>query len=501
MKITSFRIVGIRCFEDTGDILLSPSCNIFIGANNAGKSTLLKGILALQGFPFSNDYRPGSPSSFHSVVLKDVGSNEFLQNVSSRAATMRAVRSLRGSLPPFPPQIAIAGILNDQGIFSNVRPNHTIIPFIAKRKAPAFTHDIRSSTQAQVSGTFANLYSRVDLVATAGHPRHQDFQRAIDSIVGLKITTKATPDGKEAGFYLNDDTFVSLERMGDGVIEMVALIVELCLERDKIFVLEEPEANLHPNGLKALLGMIRSSLERNQFLISTHSNIVVRELAFDERTKLFRVWRDREDHSAPSSLEEVPRNPSAHAAVLRELGYEFTDFGLYEGWLFLEESSAETILNKILIPTFAPSLKGRLRSFSAGGITNVEPSIAEFQRLITFVHLEPVYEGRLWVRVDGDQNGQNVVAELRKKFPYLNDETCSCFGQPSFERYYPAAFAERVQEVLDTQDRQARRSAKMQLLQEVLQWTEQNGDAALQAWEESAAEPIAVLRLIESKLT
>jgi hypothetical protein len=299
---------------------------------------------------------------------------------------------------------------------------------------------------------------------------------------------------------LNDDTFVSLERMGDGVIEMVALIVELCLERNKIFVLEEPEANLHPKGLKALLGMIRSSLEQNQFLISTHSNIVVRELAFDKRTKLLRVWRDGKDHSAASSIEEVPRNPAAHAAVLQELGYEFTDFGLYEGWLFLEESSAETILNNVLIPAFAPGLKGRLRSFSASGITNVEPSIAEFQRLITFVHLQPVYEGRLWARVDGDPTGHQVVAALRSKFSYLNDETCSCFSQPSFEMFYPAIFADRVRAVLDVQDRQARRKAKEQLLGEVLQWTELNAEGARRAWEESASDPIGALRLIERAL-
>jgi hypothetical protein len=288
--------------------------------------------------------------------------------------------------------------------------------------------------------------------------------------------------------------------MGDGVIEMVALIVELCLERDKIFVLEEPETNLHPNGLKALLGMIRSSLEQNQFLISTHSNIVVRELAFDNRTKLYRVGRDGEDRSAPSSVEEVPRTASAHAAVLRELGYEFTDFGLYDGWFFLEESSAETVINEILIPAFAPRLKGRLRSFSASGVTNMEPSIAEFQRLITFVHLEAAYQGRLWVRVDGDSSGREVAAALRTRFPYLNDETCASFSQPSFELYYPQVFSSRIGEALNNLSRRDRRSAKEQLLQEVLRWTKENSEAALKAWELSASEPINTLRLIERTL-
>jgi len=331
MKIKSFRMVRIRCFEDTNAIDLSPSCNIFIGQNNAGKSTLLKGLLAFQGFPFSlSDIRPGSHSSYHQIVLTNVLPSELVRNrPNPNAAEFRMVNMLHGAHPPSD-NLPTSILSNNVVVFDAARPNHTIIPFLAKRKAPEFTHDITAGSQSKVLGTYSNLYSRVDLLATAGHPRHEQFQKAIGEIVGLPITTKASANGKEAGFYLDDDTFVSLDRMGDGVTDMVALIVELCLERDKVFILEEPETNLHPNGLKALLSMVRASTAQNQFVISTHSNIVVRELGSDEGTKLFRVWRDDEDHKAPSSLEEIPRTPSAHIAMLRELGYGFGDFGLHE---------------------------------------------------------------------------------------------------------------------------------------------------------------------------
>jgi predicted ATPase len=99
-----------------------------------------------------------------------------------------------------------------------------------------------------VSGTFVNLYARIDLLATWGHPQHDKFRETVERIVGLKITMKASPNGKVAGFYFDSTTFVTLDRMGDGISEMVALIVELCLEEQKIFVLEEPETNLHPSG-------------------------------------------------------------------------------------------------------------------------------------------------------------------------------------------------------------------------------------------------------------
>src|SRR5262249_34518160 len=159
---------------------------------------------------------------------------------------------------------------------------------------------------------------------------------------------------KEAGFYLDRDTFVTLDRMGDGIAEMVALIVELCLEEGKIFVLEEPELNLHPSGLKSLLSMVRKASIKNQFVIATHSNIVVRELGSDDNARVFRVYRESDNQLSPSIVEEVPKEPSAHLQLLRELGYDFADLGFYEGWLFLEESSAEQIINKVLIPKFAP---------------------------------------------------------------------------------------------------------------------------------------------------
>jgi predicted ATP-dependent endonuclease of OLD family len=281
----------------------------------------------------------------------------------------------------------------------------------------------------------------------------------------VPITTKATQGGgKEAGFYFDDNSFVSLDRMGDGVSETVALIVELSLERNKIFVLEEPETNLHPNGLKSLLKMVRSSMKEIQFIISTHSNIVLRELGSDDQTKIFRVARISEEPRAASLVEEVPRTPIAHMELLRELGYEFTDVGLHEGWLFLEEASAETILNDVLIPHFAPTLRGRLRSFSAGGVANVEPSVSEFRRLITFVHLQPVYQGRIWVFVDGDEAGKAAVERLRGTFRDLDEKHCICFSQENFERYYPSDFESRVNEVLAIGDKPLRRAEKGKLL-------------------------------------
>lgn len=157
-------------------------------------------------------------------------------------------------------------------------------------------------------------------------------------------------------------------------------------------------------------------------------------------------------------------------------------------------------MNQILIPNFAPSLKGKLRSFSAGGTSKLASSIAEFQRLITFIHLQPAYAERIWIRADGDESGRDAIRAIRDKFKYFDDQTCSCFTKNSFEYYYPSRFESRVKEVLSINDKAIRRTEKARLLQDAIQWTADGGNETVKAWDSSAAEPITLLRSIAATI-
>ena len=503
MKIHDLRLFGMRCFEDSGDIQFDPKFNVLVGKNNAGKSTILKAILGLQGFPFSHlDVRPGhQTNSFISCHLYEIVQNDIMQIVKAPdLSSMRVTTVYYGNAPNYgDAQHNHLGV--GQQLFPATRPQHTIVPFIAKRKATAFSHDISLGNQSAINGTLSLLYSRIDLLATKGHPDHDRFSQAVLDIIGIPITTKASSSGKQAGYYFDRHNFVTLENMGDGVTEMVALIVELCTEENKIFVLEEPETNLHPRGLKALLGMVRAASESNQFFIATHSNVVVRELSNADNGKIFRVYCNGELHTSPSKVEEVEKSPQAHLELLRELGYEFADFELHDGWLFLEESSAERVMRDILIPMFAPQLRGRLRTFSSGGVDSLEPSVSDFQRLMVFIHLQPVYKDRLWVRADGDDSGIKTVEKMRSSFPQLNEVALNNFEKEQFEHFYPAQFQEKAKAALAIEDKQSKRQKKLELLIEVLEWTQANLVEAKLAWITSAKEPIELLQTIDTKLS
>ena len=446
-----------------------------------------------------NDIRPNTTRSSVSITVSGLKADAQFINVviPDPTRTLEFHYTIRGESHPANDGHTVFNVGNP--IFNQVRPFHQIVPFLSRRKAPGYSYTVNSSVQNEVSGTLNNLSARVDLLATSGHFDHEAFKSAVLDIVGLPITTTSHPGGKQAGFFFDRETFIPIERMGEGVSEMVGLIVELCTERDRVFIIEEPEANLHPEALKALLNLVRTAAEHNQIIIATHSNVVLRELG--DKAKLFRVYNDSTDVRAPSHVQEVGTDLISRSELLAELGYTFADYNLYEAWLFLEEASAERVIRDILIPQFIPKLQGRVRTFSSAGVNNMDRSLDDFTRLITFTHLEPVYQGKIWIMLDGDPAGLDTLEKIKKRFNGAFDNHALCFSEEQFERFYPSIFQEKVTNALSISDKQSRNAAKRDLLFEVLKWSADNTAQAKAAWAVSAAGPIQHLQKLAKDLT
>jgi predicted ATP-dependent endonuclease of OLD family len=326
---------------------------------------------------------------------------------------------------------------------------------------------------------------------------------ACKEILGFVVTAVPALNGSEPGVFVDSDATIPLDAMGEGVPNIVGLLADLALAQGKLFLIEELENDLHPVALKALLRLILSSAEndQNQFVVSTHSNIVVRYLASAPDSKLFYVTSEGQLLPPQATVREIGADPNERMAVLRELGYELNDFNLWDGWIFLEESSAERIIRDHLIPWFAPGLVQRVRTLSADGNTNVEPAFEDFHRLVRFTHLEPAYRGRAWVVIDGDEPGHEIIAGLRERYGATWDASrFRTLRERDFEGYYPDRFAEDRDAALAEQDRQTRRAKKRQLLERVRAWIAENPEQAKAEFETSAAEVIEVLRAIEVAL-
>ena len=114
-----------------------------------------------------------------------------------------------------------------------------------------------------------------------------------------------------------------------------------------------------------------------------------------------------------------------------------------------------------------------------------------------YTHLQPAYSGRIWVRVDGDAAGQEVIAKLRTEFPNTSSDTFACWDSEQFEHYLPSNFSEAATTALAVTDKQRKREAKKVLLLQVVEWIEDDLDRARNALAISAGGLIANLQTIE----
>lgn len=499
MRLEGLRLQNFRSYQDTERLDLG-AINVFVGPNNAGKSTLLKAIHLLQeghGID-ARDIRFGAieASTVFAVEEVKVAANPNITagSLSIKLKTNEARDHANWNREILTPHAGSAGLAE----FPAREPHHVVLPFYSHRKAAGYTEDTRETTAIGIHSNLSNLAAKLSRLANPSYPGHDRYTQTCKQILGEAIFTLPGDSGQQVGRYVGSAR-MTLRNMGDGIPHILGMLIDLSTAENKIFLMEEPENDLHPQALKALLDLIVEQSEINQFFITTHSNIVVRHLASRPNSKLFRVAAETGVKIPTATVTPVDDEPRARMEVLRELGYTLSDFELWEGWLILEESSAQRVISEFLIPMFAPKLAG-LCLVSAGGVDSVEPVFQDFMRLVLFTHLQQPYRSRTWVRVDGDTHGAEVVGRLRKDYSDWPEDRFATFTAKNFEEFYPAEFAERATEVLAITDRQRKRTEKRQLLLDVVAWLREDRPRAKKALQLSAKAVISDLMAIEVQL-
>lgn len=104
--------------------------------------------------------------------------------------------------------------------------------------------------------------------------------------------------------------------LSDGTLVLLALITAVFAKETSCFLIEEPENSIHPKALRDLLNFMREHEGEKQFIITTHSPIVV-NMAKPEEIILAEI--NKEDGT--STIKNVP-NPKELRRKLRD---GFTD--------------------------------------------------------------------------------------------------------------------------------------------------------------------------------
>ncbi len=384
-----------------------------------------------------------------------------------------------------------------------IEPNNFIYPYLSKRKTAGYQETINQSNTNAVTGNLQFLYAKVDRISNPEFlPAHELYMKACDDILGFKITSVSSPGGKKAAYIMRNLEHIPLEVMGEGVANIVGLLVDLCLAENKLFLIEEPENDIHPKALKGLLSVIAEKSENNQFIVTTHSHIVTKYLGSNPESKIFDVRIGFKNKMPYSSAEEVGNDVESRRNLLENLGYELIDVDMWDSWMILEESSAEKFIREHLIPWFVPNLNGKLRTFSARTISELEIKFNDLNNLFVFLNMEPVYKNKVWVIIDSGEKEKEIINRLKEVYVAKDwkEENFQQFSQHDFEKYYPEIFQEKVDGIVSLTNTSERFERKKELREEVEKWIEEKGDEAKEAFEVSAKEVIEKLKEIEKEI-
>lgn len=540
MYIRSLYLKNIRSYGNQ-EIELSKGINLLVGANNAGKSTIIKALYKLQrgNSLGKEDIRKTTKRGEIAIRFEEMGEDDIplfrvgrempkLETVPEGGKIvvqyeLKADKEQNDQAFLYDPNgkdsvfhgVGISG-KNEAGaevsliVFSGLpdmeNEKNFIYPFFAKRKRHYYHHSRGTEATYQVHEDLSNLASKIQKVTSPSFQYADEYNRLCEKILGFKIgVIPGEQQEDRIGIYVGDSFTIPLESMGEGVMNVLGLLVILLTENNKLFLIEELENDLHPAALKELLQLIIAKAGSNQFIISTHSNIVVKYLGSVPGSFMHHVvWKPYELGSGvkvPSSTIQLVLNTAvARMEMLQNLGYDLFDFGTYSGFLILEESSAEQIIREFLMPHFTPSLVNRLRTIASQGADDLPPKFQDLHRLFLFVHSDPIYKHRAWAVADGDPIGIKIIKELKKSFRSWPSEHFVTFSQPAFEHYYPERFRREVCDVLGIKNKRERKQAKGDLLRNVLNWARTNPKDAKPAFEKSAAEVIQLLKRIEAEM-
>lgn len=166
-------------------------------------------------------------------------------------------------------QFALAGAGGNYSAsqIAGVDPKHFIVPFLSKRKTAHYQEDVRSEHALRVNSDLSYLAAKLSRIANPGFPEYRSYSSACDEILGFVVTATPSANGQRPGMYLPDRQIIPIDQMGEGVPSIVSLLADLAVSKGKLFLIEEPENDLHPRALKALLDLIIESSQANQFVI------------------------------------------------------------------------------------------------------------------------------------------------------------------------------------------------------------------------------------------
>lgn len=304
--------------------------NVIVGRNDTGKSHLLKILYCLaksfEGPPNSN--LPMGAEQWHNAIenkLRGVFQTGRLdQLIQVREKRTRILATVHGQECDF----SIEGDATSSSIFGMKRTDASVIFIPPKELLTAFDAIAATRERLEIDGfddTYYDLIRAMRLPPTRGK-LHNELARVLESLESLFGGVIAKSEGSDRFVFARGDHTFSMPQTAEGIKKvgiLTTLIHNRTLSPGSILFFDEPETNLHPTYITALMTMLMDLAAAGvQIYMATHSYFVIKQLhilAKERRSSVVFCSLERRGESADATLSDLldgmPDNPIIAEAI------------------------------------------------------------------------------------------------------------------------------------------------------------------------------------------
>lgn len=372
MKLTH---IGISYFRSIGEapvvIDLTKKINVLVGANNCGKSNVLRALTALTPGGFRQQYHD---HDWHRL-------NRDLPPLAKFAGMLPNVHEPQGLSVPFEFRVLFgsSGVSIDstswdsfnqpdvRRLFLQIHNNdigwinadqlkprvqYLAAEIVAQKISPALPkvlvvpqfREIKSGGAYGISGAgIVELVAKWDRPTGGGHADRRRLEKVRDLIRDLTSIRDAEITGTHDKSQIIVTTHglpLPLESLGTGIHELVILAIAVLSHDNTVMCIEEPEIHLHPLLQRRFFEFLRKETT-NTFVITTHSPALITP-APDVR--VVRLWLDEAGVTQSQEVQTTEHSLEA----LRDLGVRASDILQANSVIWVEGPSDRIYLNRWL---------------------------------------------------------------------------------------------------------------------------------------------------------
>lgn len=176
----------------------------------------------------------------------------------------------------------------------------------------------------------------------------RDFEKFISDSFYNEIEFSITPNITKhyLGIKIGNNEDRALYDLGEGIKQLIVLFYKIFerKEQDTIFLIEEPELNLHPGFQRKFMEIITREFPRHQFFITTHSNHIIDLYNEKDNISLYK-FRNLDKENSKFYLERVsPKDIS----ILDEIGARNSSVFMSNCTIWVEGISDKIYIAKYL---------------------------------------------------------------------------------------------------------------------------------------------------------